>query len=211
MTAIRNYREPGHAWHQRDPAEAVAVRQLWPHDRAILAAHLNRLDAESRRARFGGAVGTPFLARYAGETLEADGFVKAAFVDGVCRGVGEARFIAHRDYDVEAAFSIEHGWQNKGLGDMLFKRVVRAAANRGKRRLCMVCLRSNLRMIRLASNNRARIRLAPDGVIGEIVDGGGSLFALSTELLMENVAFLMTVPVWALGGETGEDERDLSA
>ncbi len=177
---------------------AIAIRQLWPHESAVFAAHLARLDEDDLRLRFGSTVNKAFLARYAREAIAAEGVVKGAFVDGICRGVGEARMLDRPDYDVEAAFSVERTYQGHGMGGMLFRRVVRAAANRGGTRVYMICLHSNQRMIRLARNHEADIRTDPDGVIAEIVRNPDSIFSAGTELFAESLSYLLTVPIWSL-------------
>jgi hypothetical protein len=46
-------------------ASVGAVRRLWSGEMELYRQHLLRLDAESRRNRFGGAVSDEFIQRYA--------------------------------------------------------------------------------------------------------------------------------------------------
>ena len=50
---------------------------------------------------------------------------------------------------VEVAFVVQDGWQNKGLGTILFQEVLRAATARGARRFRAYVLADNRRMLDL--------------------------------------------------------------
>lgn len=54
-----------------------------------------------------------------------------------------------REDTVEVAFVVQDGWQNRGLGTILFQRVIEAAVARGIRRFVAFVLADNPRMLDL--------------------------------------------------------------
>ena len=61
------------------------VRKLWIGETPLYRQHLLRLDAESRRNRFGGAVSDEFIQRYAEPAALNGAIIYGFFVDGVLR------------------------------------------------------------------------------------------------------------------------------
>ena len=62
-----------------------AVRRLWFGETELYRQHLLRLDPESRRNRFGGAVSDEFIQRYAEPAALNGAIIYGFFVDGVLR------------------------------------------------------------------------------------------------------------------------------
>jgi GNAT superfamily N-acetyltransferase len=116
-----------------------AVRKLWVGETELYRRHLLRLDAESRRNRFGGAVSDEFIRRYSEPSALNGAVIYGFFVEGVLRGAAELRLLA-RVGEGEAAISIERAWQSRGVGSTLLERVLLAARNRQIKRLHMTCL-----------------------------------------------------------------------
>jgi GNAT superfamily N-acetyltransferase len=142
------------------------VRKLWCADAAAYADHLIRLDAVSRRNRFGGAVSDTSLRHHAENAFAAGNVIYGFVADGMLRGVAELR-----PFDrglAEAAFSIEKRWQSHGVGTELLERVLLAARNRGVKQLHITCLLENERMQQLARKFDAELRHDFDSVIGEV-------------------------------------------
>ena len=109
-----------------------AIRKLWIGDADIYRDHLLRLDAESRRNRFGGAVSDEFIRNYVDLPSCFDAVIHGFFVDGVLRGAAELRPLGSMFPDeAEAAFSIERSWQSHGVGTALLDRTLLTARNRG--------------------------------------------------------------------------------
>jgi hypothetical protein len=86
-----------------------AVRKLWAGETELYCQHLLRLDAESRRNRFGGAVSDEFIRLYSGPSTLNGAVIYGFFVEGVLRGAAELRLLA-RAGEAEAALSIERAW-----------------------------------------------------------------------------------------------------
>src|SRR5436305_6321552 len=97
-----------------DPLTDGVIRKLWIDRAGPYRDHLLRLDAESRRNRFGGAVSDDFIINYIELSLGLDAVLHGFFVDGTLRGVAELRPLEREE--AEAAFSIETPWQSHGVG-----------------------------------------------------------------------------------------------
>lgn len=153
------------------------VRRLWRTDRAALLAHLIRLDSDSRRLRFGGAVSDSFLGQYVDRCFGQGDLMFGAFVDGVLRGAAELRSEKaiwaegpplDRHIRAEAAFSVEGELRKRGIGEKLFQRIQQAAQNHGVEQIEILCLPENVAMRRLAGKFVAKFRFEDDFVIGEL-------------------------------------------
>jgi GNAT superfamily N-acetyltransferase len=144
-----------------------AVRKLWVGESELYRQHLLRLDAESRRNRFGGAVSDEFIERYAEPSTLRDAVIYGFFVDGVLRGAAELRLLA-RAGEAEAALSVERVWQSRGVGTALLERVLLAAGNREVKHLHMLCLAENWHMQKLARKFDAELSFQSGSVVGDV-------------------------------------------
>ncbi len=148
----------------KQPNQQVSFRKLWTADSAAFKAHLLRLDAESRRMRFGVPVSDYFISQYAENALGNHSVAHGYFVDGILRGVAELRgFRGVGGSEAEAAFSVEADFQNKGIGTELFSRTVLAARNRGISKLFVNFLSQNARMQAIAKKFDAVVTYDSDG------------------------------------------------
>jgi GNAT superfamily N-acetyltransferase len=144
-----------------------SVRRLWVGEAELYRQHLLRLDAESRRNRFGGAVSDEFIRRYAESSALSGALIYGFFADGVLRGAAELRQL-ERAGDAEAALSVERSWQSHGVGTALLKRMLLAARNRQIERLHMLCLAENRRVQQLARKFDAALSFEAGSVMGEM-------------------------------------------
>ena len=145
------------------------IRKLWIERAGPYRDHLLRLDKESRRNRFGGAVSDTFIENYIELSLGLDAIIHGFFVDGVLRGVAELRPLGKVfANEAEAAFSIEKPWQSNGVGTALLERTLLAARNRGIKHMHMACLANNKRMVDLAKKFDADLSFDFGSVIGEV-------------------------------------------
>ncbi|MBN9061733.1 MAG: GNAT family N-acetyltransferase [Rhizobiales bacterium] len=153
-------------------------RRLTSADRGHFEDHLRRLDRESRRNRFGGAVTDAFLKEYASRALDQDGVAFGYVVDGELRGAGELRLLHDaKDEEAEAAFSVESEWRRQGVAAGLFRRIIDSGRSRGVARILVVCLPHNTAMQGLTRKfDGELIQLAPDalGVIEPAKDDAAS-------------------------------------
>jgi len=149
--------------------DSGVIRKLWIGEADVYRDHLLRLDDDSRRNRFGGAVNDDFIRMYVDQMDGLSAVLHGYFVDGVLRGVGELRLFGSPLAETgEAAFSIEKPWQSHGVGSALLERTLLAARNRGIKHLHMVCMNDNQRMQQLARKFEADLTFDFGTVVGEV-------------------------------------------
>jgi len=166
------------------------IRKLWIDRAAPYREHLLRLDAESRRNRFGGAVSDEFIANYAELSRGLDAVMHGFFVEGVLRGVAELRPLGDGfAHEAEAAFSIEKPWQSHGVGSALLERTLLAARNRGIRLMHMACLANNARMVELAKKFDAELTFDFGSVVGEVEAARPTPMSMWREIVADGHGF----------------------
>ena len=152
-----------------EPLTDGVIRKMWIDRGGPYRDHLLRLDKDSRRNRFGGAVSDEFIENYIELSLGLDAVIHGFFVDGILRGVAELRLLGNGfAEEAEAAFSIETPWQSNGVGTALLERTLLAARNRGIKLLHMACLANNRRMVDLAKKFDAELSFDFGSVVGEV-------------------------------------------
>jgi GNAT superfamily N-acetyltransferase len=169
--------------------EDGTIRKLWIHETALYRDHLLRLDTESRRNRFGGAVSDEFIENYVETCSAFDAVMYGFFVEGTLRGVAELRPIGTIAKQAEAAFSIEKPWQSHGVGTALLERVLLAARNRGYKLLHMACLAENRRMQQLALKFDAELSFDFGSVIGEVEAAHPTPLSVMREVMADTTSF----------------------
>src|SRR3954454_6423923 len=109
-----------------------SIRTLTAREMPLLRKHLLRLDPASRRDRFHGATDESFVESYANRCL-ADGTVVIAYVeDDKVLGAAELHQPDTPEDGVpEIAFSVERSVRRKGVGSVLFRRLIAEAEGRG--------------------------------------------------------------------------------
>jgi GNAT superfamily N-acetyltransferase len=179
----------------RDPLpRGGLIRKLWVAQADLYRDHLLRLDSESRRNRFGGAVSEQFLKDYADLAFSIDSVVHGFFVDGTLRGAAELRPLGPAaQREGEAAFSIEKQWQSHGVGSALLECTLLAARNRGIKFLHMVCLADNKRMQQLARKYDAELRFDFGSVVGEVAAPRPTPLSLLREMIADGYGFATAV------------------
>jgi GNAT superfamily N-acetyltransferase len=122
----------------------------------LLRDHLLRLDAASRHDRFNGFLDDSFIERYAARCAEDGTVIVAYIVDGVVRGAAELH-PPEGDCLPEVAFSVEASVRRKGVGSVLFRRLIAEARWRGFKRLRVTTGAENHAMRALASKFGAHL------------------------------------------------------
>jgi ribosomal protein S18 acetylase RimI-like enzyme len=160
----------------------VRLRLIRPEDKERLREGFNRLSAESRYARFLAPKTSlsddelRYLCEVDHENHLAITAVEDAAPPAEPAGLGIARFIRLADpTTAEAAIAVADQAQHRGLGKLLFLRLVAAAAERGVERFRCEVLGSNTGMAGLLA------QISPDRTI-EV--GGG---VMSIEIALPNV------------------------
>lgn len=175
----------------QDPLiDGSVIRKLWMHETEIYRDHLLRLDPESRRNRFGGAIADEFITNYVEISSKLDSVLYGFFVDGVLRGVAELRPLGSAfSHEAEVAFSIEKPWQSHGVGSALLDRILLAARNRGYQHLHMACLSDNRRMQQLARKFAAELSFDFGSVVGEVETPHPTPLSLMREVVVDAHGF----------------------
>jgi GNAT superfamily N-acetyltransferase len=170
--------------------EGGVIRKMWIGETQKYRDHVLRLDVESRRNRFAGAVSDDFIDRYAELTGGLDAVVHGFFIGGMMRGAAELRPLGLRfPRQAEVAFSVEKSWQSHGVGSALLRRTLLAARNRGYRHLHMACLADNRRMQQLARKFDAELTFDFESVIGEVEASRPTPLSLMRELMSDGHGF----------------------
>jgi GNAT superfamily N-acetyltransferase len=165
------------------------VRKLWIGEAELYREHLLRLDADSRRSRFGGAVSEAFIRNYVDLSVGLDAVVHGFFVDGQMRGAAELRPLGTGQGEAELAFSIEKPWQSHGVGSMLLERTLLAARNRGIKLLHMACLADNRRMQQLARKFDAELSFDFGSVVGAVESPRPTPLSVMREIVADSHGF----------------------
>ena len=124
----------------------VILRPVIPADKLLLAHGMDNFSPASRYQRFLGARAdlTTTDLRYLTEIDGVDHFAIGALV-WPDEGIGVARFVRfdHEPAIAEPAIAVIDAYQNKGLGRLLFSRLIAAARERGIQRFCGSMLAGN--------------------------------------------------------------------
>lgn len=170
------------------------IRKLWPSESDKFRDHLLRLDKDSRRMRFAHAVSDNFIDDYAGRMNEMGAIIYGYIEGGEVRAVAELKKLGDTwGQEAEAAFSVEPGYQEKGIGTELMGRVIRAGRNRSVNHLYMSCLAENRKMQAIARKHEADLRFEYGEVIGEIVPIDPNYFSILAEAMDDRVGYLLAV------------------
>ncbi len=170
------------------------IRKLWPTETDKFRDHLLRLDKESRRMRFAHAVSDAFINDYASRMLDMGSIVYGFIEKSELRAAAELRKLSSVwGEEAEAAFSVETPWQDNGIGSELMGLVIRAARNRGIKRLYMSCLAENGKIQAIARKHEALLRFESGEVIGEIVPQASDYFSILAEEVDDRVDLMLAV------------------
>jgi GNAT superfamily N-acetyltransferase len=173
---------------------AGTIRKLLPADHAAYRDHLLRLDPESRRSRFSGAVSDAFIENYASMSRDLSAVMHGFFLDGILRGVAELRPLGSPfTHEAEAAFSIEKPWQSHGVGAVLLRHTILSARNRRIRTLYMACLAENKLMQRLARKFDADLKFDFGSVAAHVEAPQPTALSLMRESLVDTLGFATAV------------------
>ena len=169
----------------------LQIRRLWPADKSGFREHLLRLDAHSRHERFGGGMSDEFLARYAEHCFGKGDLLYGAFSDSHMCGRGRTPF-GYRDLDRAGSFRPPYprrggflrrtgniAW--RGIGEKLFKRILRAATNHGVETIEIVCLPDNVGMRRLAQKFKTQFTFEESALTGKLTARRPTPFSLMRE------------------------------
>jgi len=175
----------------------VRVRRLWPSDVAAYREHLLRLDSRARYSRFSTIMSDEVIVRHAEKCFGPECLLYGYFVDGVLRGAAELHLLepgaTKYTGEAEAAFSVERDWRHKGVGSILMDRVIRAACNRGLRKVVITCLPQNFAMQSLAKKFGAQLSFERDEVSGQFAVHLPTMQSILDEIVDDSLGFATAV------------------
>lgn len=180
----------------------VEIRRLWPSDKEAFRDHLLNLDPRSRHLRFGGGMSDDFLVHYAENCFGKGDLLYGAFVGSKLIGAAELRSNQAiwseqapfaRDIRAEAAFSVDGRYRRRGIGEKLFKRILRAAANHGVETIEIVCLPENVGMQNLAKKFNTRFAFEESSLTGRLKVSPPTAFTLFQEASSDALDFQAAV------------------
>ena len=155
--------------------ENLTIRRIWPTDVPRYREHLKRLDPESRHSRFNGVISDSFIDTYTQGAYGLDAVIYGAFDGDMMIAAGELRILLESwPRQAEAAFSVEREYQDHGIGDALFHKVLIAAQNRNINMITIICVRENDRMRHLAQKYSAILKFADGEVSGQLAPAWSS-------------------------------------
>jgi L-amino acid N-acyltransferase YncA len=124
----------------------------------LLRDHLLRLDRTSRRDRFHGFMDDSFIERYAEKCADDGTVIIAFFENGVVRGAAELHPPDQsRDSLPEIAFSVESSVRRRGVGSILFRKLITEARAKGYKSLRITTGAQNDAMRALAAKFGAKL------------------------------------------------------
>ena len=176
----------------------VELRRLWPADKEAFRHHLLSLDPRSRHLRFGGGMSDEFLARYAESCFGKGDLIYGAFIDGELVGAAELRSNQAiwseqapfgRHIHAETAFSVDPDYRRRGIGEKLFKRILRAATNHGVETIEIVCLPENVGMQKLAKKFEAHFTFEENWLTGRLTARPPTTLSLFREVTSDALDF----------------------
>jgi GNAT superfamily N-acetyltransferase len=146
-----------------------SVRTLRQQELGLLRDHLLRLDPASRRDRFHGFMDDGFIERYAARCA-CDGTVIIGYIeDGVVRGAAELHPPEQSEDSLpEIAFSVEACVRRRGVGSILFKRLIAEARSKGYQSLRITTGAQNRAMRALANKFGAHLNFRHGESTGSI-------------------------------------------
>ena len=180
------------------PVHPADIRRLWHSDMPEFRDHMLRLDPGSRSQRFGGGMSDDFLVRYAENCFGKGDLVYGAFIDGKLVGAAELRSNQAiwseqapfgRHIHAEAAFSVDDGYRRRGIGEKLFKRILRAATNHGVETIEIVCLPENVGMQKLAKKFEAHFTFEENWLTGRLTARPPTTLSLFREVSSDALDF----------------------
>ena len=176
----------------------VEVRRLWLPDKEQFRDHLLSLDPRSRHMRFGGGMSDEFLVRYAENCFGKGDLIYGAFIKGRLVGAAELRSNQAiwsdqapfgRHIHAEAAFSVNHAYRRRGIGEKLFKRILRAATNHGVETIEIVCLPDNVGMQNLAKKFHTQFAFEANSLTGRLTARPPTALSLFREVSSDTLDF----------------------
>ena len=173
-------------------SEAVflpVLRKLSPADQDQIEALFLRLDAPDRWMRFCGAVSTQMVASYSRNIDWSDTIILGCFSEGELRGIAELKILKNEPGTAaELAITVDHAFQDKGVGTLLVRRMLTIARNRFVGKIYMICAQENKKMQHVAGKMAAELVYRDGEVEASIWPSVPTYLSVIEEMSMEGQA-----------------------
>lgn len=169
-------------------------RKLLPSELDRYEEHLLHLSPDDRYARFAGFLSDEAIRKHC-QALDLQKAILVGFFDrGTLYGVCELRMISNGAAPrAEAAFSVDRGFQNRGICTGLINRALTIARNRGVRVVDVVCLLQNRRMQAVARHYSDNVVVDSGEVVISIDIARSNQVSLLLELIDDGAGMLTTM------------------
>ena len=138
----------------------MVVTKLSPLDKDNIISHLQALEGEERRLRFGGNVSDDYIEHYVNKTCGGDNDRWFGVYDDP--RLVSACHVALDDGAAELGCSVDKEYRNHKLAQAMFDRAITWLRTRGIRDVCMHCLSENSIMKHIARKNNMAV-ISEDG------------------------------------------------
>lgn len=163
------------------------VFELPYHEYDRYRTHLLALDAESRYLRFGYQIPNESINTLCDKFEENFQRHRVFVIENDELEVVGAGHISLEDRPIELAFSVLKPYQGKGMGSSLMGRVIEWCQNRGLKEGCMVCLKHNIAIKRLAAQHGILVQDGPE-TLADIAIPEANAVSIMHEAAVNNIA-----------------------
>ena len=169
-------------------------------DKQKLVAHLQSLQGEDRRLRFGMVATDDYIEQYVSNTI-GDVDSKWFGVDHIDGRIVAACHAAITDELAELGCSVASDYRGNGLAQLMFDRAITWLRTKGIQDVCMHCLSENAVMKHIARKNDmavvseygesdANVHLDPPSPVAHIVDAYADRMAMYDMLMKNNIRIM---------------------
>ena len=174
----------------------MIVRKLSPLDKDNIISHLQALEGEERRLRFGGNVSDDYIEQYVNKTCGGD--IDRWFGVYDDTRLVSACHVAIDNGSAELGCSVDKEYRGHKLAQYMFDRAVTWLRTRGIQDVCMHCLSENSVMKHIARKNDmavitedgesdANVHLQPANAFTPLADNYADRMALYDMMLRKNI------------------------
>lgn len=176
----------------------MLVRKLTILDKDKIISHLQALQGDERRLRFGGMVTDEYIKSYVENNCLGDNkWFGVDHIDGYLVAVCHAAII---DGAAELGCSVDRDFRGNGLAQQMFDRAVTWLRTKGIQDVCMHCLSENGIMRHIARKNDmvvvsdqgetdANVHLNPANPVVHMIDAYADRMALYDMIMKQQIKF----------------------
>lgn len=177
----------------------MLVRKLTILDKDKIISHLQSLQGEERRLRFGGVVTDDYIKRYVETSCSSEDnkWFGVDHIDGYLVAACHAAII---DDTAELGCSVDYVFRGNGIAQQMFDRAVTWLRTKGIQDVCMHCLSENAIMRHIARKNDmavvseygesdANVHLNPPTPVVHMIDAYADRMALYDMLMKQQIKF----------------------